>query len=150
MAAKVQEAAYRIGPFVVPLSEWSSDHFVDGVQGVDGASLKVSGDRKTGDQRWLNCAIGRKVYKRTKLKSRGVPLFQEIKKALDAHAKTTRAGTRTHRRDLANPVECFVSVRVRGRKISVRNTKKCIVLWVKDGNEGGNPPMAHRSARQRP
>lgn len=138
MAANVEEAVFRVGPFVVPLSPWSSEHFVDGSEGTDGASLKVSGDRSE-DQRWLSYAIGRKhVCKRTtKLKTQRIPLFQEIKKAIDTHAKTTRAGTRTHRRDLVNPIECFVSVRVRGRKISVRNTRKYIAIWIKkEGNEG--------------
>ena len=97
MAAQVEEAAFRVGPFAVPLGAWSSEHIVDGEEGTEGASLKVSEDHSV-DQRWLNHAIGKKhVYKRTILHCKTVPLFQDIREALTEHVKRARAGSRSHR-----------------------------------------------------
>ena len=104
MAAHVEEATFRVGPFVVPLGPWSSEHIVDGEEGTDGASLKVSADRNE-DQRWLNYALGNtRPHKRSRLTIKAVPLFSEIMKLRDEHTKKTRAGVRSHWRDLANPV----------------------------------------------
>ena len=74
--------------------------------------------------------------KRFSRSNSGVPLLQEIAKAIEARKHKTRGGVRSHRRDLTNPTCSFVRVSVRDRELVVRNTTKTIDLWVpKEGDE---------------
>lgn len=136
MARIVEHAAFSVGPYVVPLTPWSSEDIVEGDDGVEGASIRVSKDRAQ-DQRWLNHAMGALTcQKRLSHSNSEVPLLQEIAKAIDARKHKTRGGVRSHRRDLANPTCSFVRVSVRDRELVVRSTTKTIDVWVpKEGDE---------------
>ena len=64
--------------------------------------------------------------------------MNELRDALDEkYGRNTKEGQRGHSRNVVTPADTVVPVEVRGKNIMLKNTKKCLDVWVpKEGNEG--------------